>query len=117
MCRQSAMSRHSISDRSPKPAKPCNWRVQSSGGQRPVLCNNSGMNAVERTQWIERQARELGFDLCGVTAIPSDGGTNTASGRTVWPELARIPEWLARGNAGELKYLHDPRRTSPDQVM
>jgi epoxyqueuosine reductase len=83
------------------------------------------MNAAERTEWIEHQARSLGFDLCGITAIGSGGNSTTSSDNdasstsadNVWPELARIPEWLARGNAGELKYLHDPRRTSPEQVM
>ncbi len=69
------------------------------------------MNPAERTEWICRQARELGFDLCGVTSIGSGGDT------TAWPELARIPEWLARGHAGELAYLHDPRRASPEQVL
>jgi epoxyqueuosine reductase len=83
------------------------------------------MNAAERTEWIEHQARSLGFDLCGIAAIGSGGNSTTSSDNdasstsadNVWPELARIPEWLARGNAGELKYLHDPRRTSPEQVM
>src|SRR6202012_1500756 len=26
-------------------------------------------------------------------------------------------EWLARGFGGEMKYLHDPRRSDPPQVM
>ena len=43
--------------------------------------------------------------MCGVVAVDS------------WPELARIPEWLARGHAGEMRWLSDPRRESPQQVM
>ena len=34
-----------------------------------------------------------------------------------WPELSRTAEWLANGNAGEMRYLSDPRRESPHQVM
>ena len=34
-----------------------------------------------------------------------------------WPELARLPEWLAKGYAGEMKYLHDARRGSPAQAL
>jgi epoxyqueuosine reductase len=63
------------------------------------------MNPAERTTWIARHARSLGFDLCGV-AKPGD-----------WPELARLPEWLAQGYAGEMKYLHDARRGSLAHVL
>ncbi|HUK30968.1 MAG TPA: QueG-associated DUF1730 domain-containing protein, partial [Candidatus Acidoferrum sp.] len=34
-----------------------------------------------------------------------------------WPELQRLPEWLARNHAGEMRYLHDPRRQSPQSAM
>jgi epoxyqueuosine reductase len=66
---------------------------------------------TERTAWLRDQALAIGFDLCGVATIPS------ASSPDAWPELARIPEWLANGNAGEMRYLSDPRRESPHQVM
>jgi epoxyqueuosine reductase len=69
------------------------------------MCQNSGMNPAERTNWIVEQSRAIGFDLCGIVAVDS------------WPELARIPEWLARGHAGEMRWLSDPRRESPQQVM
>jgi epoxyqueuosine reductase len=51
------------------------------------------------------QARALGFDLCGVTPT------------SVLEELARLPEWLARGYAGEMRYLSDPRRLDPARVL
>ena len=63
------------------------------------------MDAVERRDWVVARARELGFDLCGVA--PVDG----------LDELACLPEWLARGYAGEMAYLRDPRRASPASVL
>jgi epoxyqueuosine reductase len=59
-------------------------------------------NAAART--IEL-ARKAGFDLCGV-APASD-----------FPELAHLDEWLGRGHAGEMRYLHDARRRSPERAM
>ena len=50
-------------------------------------------------------SRALGFDFCGVAPAAD------------FPELARIPEWLARGHAGEMSYLHNPRRNSPSLAM
>jgi epoxyqueuosine reductase len=67
------------------------------------------VNAAERTSWIAQQARAIGFDLCGITAISAEDNS--------WPELARNAEWLARGHAGEMRWLSDPRRESPQQVM
>jgi epoxyqueuosine reductase len=52
------------------------------------------------TVWLESRAKELGFDLCGVVSAGK------------FPELERTEEWLARGFAGEMKYLSDPRRRS-----
>jgi len=57
------------------------------------------------TLWIVDQAKSLGFDLCGVVRAEQ------------FPELKRMPEWLARGYAGEMKYLADPRRSDPQTVM
>jgi epoxyqueuosine reductase len=59
------------------------------------------MNAAERTQWIEIKAKDLGFDLCGVAPAAQ------------FEELEHLPEWLARGYAGEMKYLRDARRANP----
>ena len=63
------------------------------------------VNAEERTAWIVSKARGIGFDLCGVAPTAK------------FEELERLPEWLARGYAGEMKYLHDPRRSDPAQVL
>ena len=57
------------------------------------------------TLWVVDQAKSLGFDLCGVVRAAK------------FPELNQIPEWLARGYAGEMKYLADPRRGDPQSAM
>jgi epoxyqueuosine reductase len=59
------------------------------------------MDLAGRTRWICEQARELGFDLCGVA--PADA----------FPELAQLSTWLERGYAGEMNYLRDARRGDP----
>ncbi len=61
--------------------------------------------AAAETAWIADTARELGFDLCGVAAAEN------------FPELAKLNEWLDRGYAGEMKYLHDPRRADLQAAM
>jgi epoxyqueuosine reductase len=48
---------------------------------------------VLNSESIRRQARALGFDLCGIA--PADD----------FPELAFLPEWIARGYAGEMAYI------------
>ncbi len=58
------------------------------------------MKARSDTVWVEARAKELGFDLCGVVSAGK------------FPELGHTEEWLARGFAGEMKYLSDPRRRS-----
>jgi epoxyqueuosine reductase len=57
------------------------------------------------TVWIVDQAKSLGFDLAGVVRAEK------------FPELARTPEWLERGYAGEMKYLADTRRSDPQTAM
>jgi epoxyqueuosine reductase len=57
------------------------------------------------TAWIVERANALGFDLCGV--VPAEK----------FPELDLGQEWLARGYAGEMKYLADERRRDPQSVM
>jgi len=63
------------------------------------------MMPLADTLWIVDGAKSLGFDLCGVARVEK------------FPELNRMPEWLARGYAGEMKYLADPRRSDPQTAM
>ncbi|MGB6876523.1 MAG: tRNA epoxyqueuosine(34) reductase QueG [Candidatus Acidiferrales bacterium] len=57
------------------------------------------------TARLAEQARAIGFDLCGVARAENDD------------EPGHLPEWLARGYAGEMRYLHDARRHSISGVM
>jgi epoxyqueuosine reductase len=50
-------------------------------------------------------ARAEGFDLCGIAPAAE------------FPDLAHLDEWLDRGYAEEMRYLHDARRRSPAQAM
>jgi epoxyqueuosine reductase len=61
-------------------------------------------NAASAARTIEL-ARASGFDLCGIAPAAE------------FPELAHLDEWLGRGHAGEMRYLHDARRRSPAQAM
>jgi epoxyqueuosine reductase len=63
------------------------------------------MNSASDTSWIVDRAIALGFDLCGVVRAEK------------FPELELAKEWLARGYAGEMKYLADERRSNPQSVM
>jgi len=73
------------------------------------------MTSSERTRWICERARGLGFDLCGVVTLTA--GAGPFGGHETPNEFARFPEWLARGYAGEMKYLHDPRRADPRRIL
>ena len=59
------------------------------------------MDLAGRTRWICEQAREVGFDLCGIA--PADA----------FPELAQYSAWVEHGYAGEMNYLSDARRADP----
>ena len=63
------------------------------------------MNPTERTRWVIEYARALGFNLCGVAPAET------------FDELEHLPEWLARGYAGEMRYLHAPQRLDPARVL
>src|SRR5260370_32634299 len=63
------------------------------------------MMLLADTLWIVDQAKTLGFDLCGVVRAEK------------FPELEQMSDWLARGYAGERKYLDDPRRSNPQRAM
>ena len=51
---------------------------------------------------IRTQAQSLGFDLCGIAPA------------TALPELTHLREWLDRGYAGEMLYLHKSADTRAD---
>jgi epoxyqueuosine reductase len=68
------------------------------------------MTSAERSQWIYDRARALGFDLCGIVSVAKPAGSG-------FEELTRLPEWLARGYAGDMKYLNDPRRADPSLIL
>jgi epoxyqueuosine reductase len=74
------------------------------------------MSPAERSRWIYERARALGFDLCGVVSIAAAEATHNPAGAAL-EELTRLPEWLARGYAGEMKYLNDPRRADPSLIL
>jgi epoxyqueuosine reductase len=63
------------------------------------------MHAPDDTAWIAERARAVGFDLCGIVRAEK------------FPELGHFPEWLERGFAGEMQYLHDARRQDPASVL
>jgi epoxyqueuosine reductase len=69
------------------------------------LMHHVCVTSAEMTRWVVESARAGGFDLCGVAPV--------AASDESFPELRRLPEWLARGYAGEMDYLHDPRRAHP----
>jgi epoxyqueuosine reductase len=75
------------------------------------------MTLAERTRWISAQAAEAGFDLCGVVSVGGPAGAKDAAAGAALEELAHLPEWLARGYAGEMKYLNDPRRADPARML
>jgi len=66
---------------------------------------NAAAKTAAETAWIAETAHSLGFDLCGVAAAQD------------FPELANMRDWLDRGYAGEMKYLHDPRRSDLQSAM
>lgn len=79
------------------------------------------MTSGERTHWIAERAHALGFDLCGVVALEPEINAPAVqpseSPCADFEELDRLPDWLARGYAGEMKYLHDPRRRDFRRVL
>jgi epoxyqueuosine reductase len=81
----------------------------------------AAMAGSGRTQWVVERARAEGFDLCGVASLDADvfsaPNVRNISGRERFGELRHLPEWLARGYAGEMKYLHDARRSDPRTVL
>ena len=54
------------------------------------------------TAAIKQYAAELGFDLCGIA--PAEA----------FPELGFLKDWLARGYAGEMEYMHHSAQSRAD---
>jgi len=73
------------------------------------------MTAGEKTRWIGERVGDLGFELCGVVTLGA--GRAPFGGNENLNEFARFPEWLRRGYAGEMKYLHDGRRADPRRIL
>jgi len=63
------------------------------------------MTEASQTRRVVESARAIGFELCGVAPAAE------------FEELRRLPEWLERGYAGEMRYLHDARRASAETVL
>jgi epoxyqueuosine reductase len=63
------------------------------------------MTSGECTGRVIEISRAVGFDHCGIAPAEE------------FPELAHLEEWLARGYAGEMRYLRDARRRSPSHVV
>lgn len=51
------------------------------------------MQPREFSKLLKSAAAEAGFDLCGIAPVCD------------FPELGRFPQWIAKGHAGEMKYL------------
>src|SRR6202050_1844968 len=86
----------------------------------PIMHHHT-MNCGERTQWIYEQALAAGFDLCGVAPIAMGPVTRASAPHGFYDgtfeDLAYLPAWLARGYAGEMNYLRDPRRAEARLVL
>src|SRR5215467_2319553 len=65
----------------------------------------AGSLTANDTRWVYEQAKQQGFELCGVAPAGK------------FPELRQFPEWLDRGYGGEMRYLSDPRRLEPQNAM
>src|ERR1700685_1183330 len=85
----------------------------------PIMSHHCSMNAAEKAGWICGRAAWPGFDLCGIApvamATTQTSDENTRDG--AFEELVHLPEWLARGYAGEMNYLRDARRGDPRLVL
>jgi epoxyqueuosine reductase len=66
-----------------------------------------GMASAADRDWVIAQAKAVGFDLCGIA--PAEALDEN--------ELEHATEWLARGYAGQMRYLHDERRADPTRVL
>jgi epoxyqueuosine reductase len=61
--------------------------------------------SVISAQLVKMRALEAGFDLAGIAPLPP-------------PENAELTrQWLEKGYAGEMRYLHNPVREDPRQAL
>lgn len=58
-----------------------------------MLRHNRDVHEPYLPKLLKSAAAEAGFDLCGIAPVED------------FPELARFPDWIADGHAGEMKYL------------
>jgi len=61
--------------------------------ERGRLRENWFVDQRDLSRTLKSFALEAGFDLCGIAPVCD------------FLELARFPEWIAAGRAGEMKYL------------
>jgi epoxyqueuosine reductase len=69
--------------------------------------NGNAAAAVLTAAGVKREAAARGFDLCGIAPAAD------------FPELRFLPEWLARGYAGEMQYMQRSaeRRADVRQIL
>ncbi len=66
------------------------------------------MDTTQKTVWLRRTARELGFDFVGI-----------APARRLDEEARKLEEWLHRGLHGKMAYManHFDKRVDPTQLV
>jgi epoxyqueuosine reductase len=57
--------------------------------------------ALADREWIEQRARDAGFDLAGIAAVPESSTSDLEQSDE------RFAAWIASGHAGEMDYLKD----------
>ncbi len=77
-----------------------------------IAAVTTAQKTSQQARWVCERARTLGFDLCGIVSLRASEEIDE-----MFPELAHLEDWLARGYAGEMKYLRDPRRADPRSVL
>lgn len=84
---------------------PTSTATTAGAGHGPASPHAGQPASQADSAWIVERAQTVGFDLCGVVRAEK------------FPELSRTEEWLARGYAGDMTYLNDPRRADPASAM
>jgi len=67
--------------------------IRTACSDGTTLRDNEEMDRRELANVIKSASADAGFDLCGIAPVAE------------FSELARFPEWIADGRAGEMKYL------------